>query len=236
MVVSKRFIVLLISAVALLVGLATMVGGTYATDTLTYTKDNGLKFNLISLNGNTETILEENASISLFSSNWEPGRMEIARLKVENKGNLPFNFWIYPKETEETEATKATEVTGNTADLASVIDVYIYRGNYYNNGENNEIQRPNLSNGEWEKLGTLREITDASKTWKSPSSPGKNEQKHHGSVGAFSSSDSSANVTLLLHMRESAGNEYEKATAEISLTVYAKNLTGNANQNTGSTT
>lgn len=189
---SKRTVLLIVLVMAVL---SSIVGGTFAwfTDSVESTS-NEIKSGTLDLELYQKTEEGEWQNVAdltepMFSYDlWEPGYTMWKALKVENKGNLALKW-------------KAMfELEGEMSKLAEVIDVYAREGSA--KPERSEIPAnkqdasPTNPSSQWWYDGTLQEFIENSET------------NTYGSLAAGESKE----LTLVLKMREEAGNEYQNLT------------------------
>lgn len=179
----------------LLAAMLSVVGGTFAwfTDSVESTS-NEIKSGTLDLelyqmaeDGQWQNVAD--LTEPMFSYDlWEPGYTMWKALKVENKGTLALKW-------------KAMfEMEGEMSKLAEVIDVYARGGSA--KPERSEIPAnaqdtsPTNPSSQWWYDGTLQEFIENSET------------NTYGSLAAGESKE----LTLVLKMREEAGNEYQNLT------------------------
>ncbi len=179
----------------LLAAMLSVVGGTFAwfTDTVESTS-NEIKSGTLDLelyqmaeDGQWQNVAD--LTEPMFSYDlWEPGYTMWKALKVENKGTLALKW-------------KAMfEIEGEMSKLAEVIDVYAREGSA--KPERSEIPAnaqdtsPTNPSSQWWYDGTLKDFIENSET------------NTYGSLKAGESKE----LTLVLKMREEAGNEYQNLT------------------------
>lgn len=211
MVVSRKVITLMIAVAILAAGLFTMLDRTYAfTSTVSVEGDEAKVAVYAATNTGAQFSIKNGSTDTLFSDGtiYEPGGMYTARITVANQGEAPFAYWFYPCAEKVTGTNLAEEVEGTN--LADVLDVYIYGGAYdnINNGrptlpenvlDENAESEPAANNGKWTYLGLLSQL------------PPKTKPEAFGSLNE----DTSHTYTLLLKMRESAGNEYQGKSVKV---------------------
>lgn len=118
---------LAVSAVALLLSVAMLVGTTFAwfTDTVTSGTNTitagNLDIEVSYKNETTDTWKSMEKDTSLFSSNlWEPGHTEFVTLKIENKGTLALNYKVLVTPVSE---KGGVNVKGNSFKLSDYLVV-----------------------------------------------------------------------------------------------------------------
>ena len=118
---------LAVSAVALLLSVAMLVGTTFAwfTDTVTSGTNTitagNLDIEVSYKNDTTNTWTPMEGDSSLFSSNlWEPGHTEFVTLKIENKGTLALNYKVLVTPVSE---KGGVNVDGNSFKLSDYLVV-----------------------------------------------------------------------------------------------------------------
>lgn len=195
---------LLLSALALLMCVAMLVGTTFAwfTDSVSSTGNKiqagTLEIDLSMLvedaNGNFawESIKESKDALFSKETLWEPGYTEVKVLKVENLGSLALK-WV-AKFTSQKALSK----------LAEVIDVYVCPSA-------TELAMPDRSLAGYDKVGTLDAFL------------ANIEQTTYGKLLA----NESAYLGIALKMQETAGNEYQGLDlgGEFDITIYATQYT-----------
>ena len=130
-------------------------------------------------NGDNWTAFDDG---SIFNyAKWEPGYAEAKHIKVANEGTLAFRFKL------------AIAPNGTVSELANVLDVYLY-----NNAT--QASRENLSNAEC--LGTLAEVMSKDVVAGVLLPQGTDANNANETVG-------STTYTIVIKMREEAGNEYQ---------------------------
>ena len=195
---------LLLSGLSLLLSAAMLVGSTFAwfTDSVTnggnIIQAGNLKVDLIHVGGGAEdedVSLKETPAHRVFDcERWEPGYTVMETLRVVNEGDLAFAFRL--------DIVTAGATTGPAGEsLADVIDVYVYEGD-------EEIPSPGSfadvteANG-WRNAGTLSALmADADGV-------ARGELLPEGAKPAQDEPVGSVQMTVALHMRESAGNVYQ---------------------------
>ena len=174
---------LLVSATALILSIAMLVGTTFAwfTDSVTSSgniiKSGTLDVEMYWADGTEapdSTTWEDASTGAIFNyDKWEPGRVEVRHIKIANKGTLALKYQI------------KIVANGEVSDLADVIDVY------YVDPAVQVSDRAQLTDAN--KLGTLTQVLANISTTASGNL--KATEKH--------------TITLALKMQESAGNEYQ---------------------------
>ena len=195
---------LVASGLALLVCVAMLIGSTFAwfTDSVVSTGNQiaagNLQVDLVHVGGGADgadVSLKDNPGHPVFDyANWEPGYTVMETLRVENKGSLALQFRL--------DASTADAVLGAGGEnLADVIDVYVYEG-AGDAADTDSFQDMTPANG-WRKAGTLSALmADADGLAHGVLLPENAEPKNQEPVG-------SVQMTVALHMQESAGNEYQ---------------------------
>ena len=150
---------------------------------------------------NTTTWYDAADSAPIFNNKlWEPGYTEARHIRITNNGTLAFNW------------TLAITPNGEVSKLADVIDVYVYGANKYASSNAKQVVDRDVS--KFQYAGTLTEVLStgiaAGKLYAEASS---------GKYKADS-------MTIVLKMRESAGNEYQNLAigTDFSITVLATQL------------
>ena len=183
---------------------AIFVGSTFAwfTDSVTSAGNKiiagNLQVDLIHVGGGDDgqdVSLKDNPGHKIFDyDKWEPNYTVMETLKVVNKGNLAFKFRL------DALLTGATAGPGGEA-LADVIDVYVYTGE----GIPTTASFADMTeaNG-WRNAGSLSAlIADTDGVAYGVLLPENAEPKNNEPAG-------SVQMTVALHMRESAGNAYQE--------------------------
>ena len=143
--------------------------------------------------------LKENPGHKVFHYNdWEPGRADVAVLKIKNAGSLALRF----KLLAALDAT--TTVLGpNGEDLAKVVDVYFYYGNRAT-ATKEELE----GSGEWRKMGTVADILEQRYVFGGKVLPADMGFEPEGQ-GDGATTVGEAYISIALYMRETAENEYQ---------------------------
>ena len=174
-----------------------------------------LKVDLLHKTGDNWISVKDNPDHKVFDyDNWEPGYTRVETLKVANLGNLALKYKL------SVEALDGTAVTGaNGENLADVIEVYITYS------ETNESSYSDItSSDKWVRKGTLTEVLKAPASFMAgnlfPSG-----QYVDGSYGAVTGVGNQI-VKIALHMKEDAGNEYQKLSiGDVSVNIVATQWT-----------
>lgn len=174
---------LLVSATALILSIAMLVGTTFAwfTDSVTSSgniiKSGTLDVEMYWADGTEDpasaTWTDASTGAIFNNDKWEPGYVEVRHIKIANEGTLALKYQI------------KIVANGEVSDLANVIDVY------YVDSAVQVSDRAQLTDAN--KLGTLKEVLENISTTASGNL--KATEKH--------------TITLALKMQESAGNEYQ---------------------------
>ena len=212
----------LIASVLVLVMLFTsLIGSTFAWFTDSASSDGNtiqtgnLKVDLLHKTGDDWVSVKDNPDHKVFDyDKWEPGYTRVETLKVANLGSLALKYKL------SVEALDGTAVTGaNGENLADVIEVYITYG------ETNESNYSDItSSDKWVRKGTLTEVLKAPASFMSgnlfPSG-----QYVEGSYDAVTGVGNQI-VKIALHMKEDAGNEYQKLSiGDVSVNIVATQWT-----------
>ena len=122
----------------------------------------------------------------IFSNElWEPGYTEARHIKIENVGTLAVNW------------TLTIVPNGEVSKLADVIDVYIYGANKYASSNAKQVVDRDVS--KFQYAGTLTEVL----------STGIASGKLYAEANIQKLQYNADSMTIVLKMRESAGNEYQ---------------------------
>lgn len=223
---------LVISGVALLICCAMLLGTTWAwfTDEVTSAGNiiqaGTLKIDLEHLdkNGNWISIKEQiengNADYKVFDYDlWEPGYTQYETLKVTNMDStLALKFRL------NAIVANGTAITGANGELLqNVIDVYVANGAVTKPASFRDI----LADSDWRRAGTLAELmADPDGVAYGVIVPDDAFMANlTAEEQAFAQIDE-ATMTLALHMREEAGNEYQGlSVGDISLNLFATQYT-----------
>ena len=172
--------------------------------------------------------LKENPETKIFDyDKWEPGYTASASIKILNKGNLGFRYQVLGEFDGETFGP-------NGESLQNVIDVYMYAYDFTKPFEVPEIKSfaevkaaadANVSNTRaegWYKVGTLAEWMalpyGLTAGYMLPEGADYTGTKY----GYNGVCDSGYTATVVLHMQEEAGNEYQGLTlGDVNLTLKA---------------
>ena len=204
---------LLMSLLSIVLCLSMLIGSTFAWFTDSVTSGNNkivagnLSIDLVHVTADGDISLKADKDHKVFDYDlWEPGYTQVATLKVVNTGTLALKYRL------DVVAVNGT-VGPNNAKLADVIDVYVGPADFETTGKNFTDDVKNSA--DWYKAGTLSEMmadTDGS-AYGVLLPAGANSTTEP--VGAVT-------VTLALHMREEAGNEYQGlSVGDISLNLNA---------------
>ncbi len=174
-----------------------------------------LKVDLLHKTGDNWISVKDNPDHKVFDyDKWEPGYTRVETLKVANLGSLALKYKL------SVEALDGTAVTGaNGENLADVIEVYI---TYSETTESNYSDI--TSSDKWVRKGTLTEVLNAPASFITgnlfPSG-----QYVDGSYGAVTGVGNQI-VKIALHMKEDAGNEYQKLSiGDVSVNIVATQWT-----------
>lgn len=156
-------------------------------------------------NGSLKLITGEN------SVNWEPGKTAVAAIKIENKGSLGIKYNLMGKIT--------SQVKGNNGEsLADVVDVYIKVGNHISSLTDFATVKAeaeaniNKDYAQWTKVGTLTQLLDPNSSIISGNMLPENSEYTLTSpelAGLENLSESGLELSIVLHMQDTAGNEYQ---------------------------
>ena len=207
------------SVLSVLLCVAMLLGSTWAwfTDTVSSNGNKivagNLKADLIHVGGEEgeNVSIKENPKHLIFDCDkWEPNYTVMETLKVVNNGNLAFKFRL--------DAVAAGATAGpNGEKLADVIDVWVYEGEGI--PSTTSFAEMTAENG-WRNAGSLSKLmADPDGIARGVLLPEKATPKNDEPVG-------SVQMTVALHMQETAGNEYQ------GLTLGSLNFTLNATQYT----
>ena len=185
------------SIIAMVLCIVLMLGTTFAwfTDSILNT---GNKIQSGTLKIDLE-VLKDGAYTSVKGSNapifnyelWEPGYTEVKTLKIQNEGNLALKYQL--------------NVTAQNADciLANVIDVYMCFG------ESTATSAADLSSASWWKCGTLAEMMADPAGFTQGKLLPVGAEYDGALLGQNGVAIGEITATIALHMRETAGNEYQ---------------------------
>lgn len=218
---------LLASTLSIVLCFAMLIGSTFAwfTDSITTGVNSivagNLNIDLVHVDGGRagEKGIVEGEDVSLKAhpehkifdyDKWEPGYTTLETLKVENKGNLALKFRL------DAVTTKATSGL-NGEKLADVIDVWVYEGT----GIPTTASFTEMTtDANWRNAGSLSTLMADS------------DGIAHGALlpeGATAENGEpvkEAQMTVALHMQESAGNAYQGLSlGDLNLTLYATQYT-----------
>ena len=157
----------------------------------------------------------DNGSLKLISgensTNWEPGKSAAAAIKIDNKGSLGISYKLVGE--------IKTEVKGDQGEsLADVIDVYVKAGNQMASlttfADVKAEAEANTTGAieQWTKVGTLTQLLNPNTPILSGNMLPENSQYTLTSpevAGLANLSESGLELTILLHMHETAGNNYQ---------------------------
>jgi len=196
---------LVCAVLALVMMVTSLLGTTFAwfTDEVTSAgnkiESGSLKIDLLHKDGEDWISVKDNPEHKIFDyDKWEPGFTNVETLKIANLGSLALQYRL------SIEVADGTAATGkNGEDLADVIDVYVVYGDSTASSLNDIT-----AGGVWVHKGTLAEVM------KNPASFIGGELLPTGEVldenAASTTAVGSQIVKIALHMKESAGNEYQK--------------------------
>ena len=206
---------LLLSALSLLMCVSMLIGSTYAwfTDEVTSAnnviKSGTLDVEMMWAKGteapDTATWYDASTGAIFDYDLWEPGYTEARHIKIENMGTLALNW------------TLAIVPNGEVSKLGDVIDVYVYgAGKYASSNAKQLADRDSLSDSAY--VGTLAEVIN------SGIATGKLYAEEDTTVIDHHKEDS---MTIVLKMREEAGNEYQDLSigADFAVQLLATQLT-----------
>lgn len=195
----------LIAAFLTLLMIATaFVGTTFAwfTDSVTSAGNTiisgNLKVDLLHKVNNDWVSIKENLDHKIFDyDKWEPGYTRVETLKIQNLGSLALKYRL------SIETDKANEKLGKGGEsLSDVIEVYL------SYGESADTSFESIKgNSAWSYKGTLTEVMN------NPSSFLAGELLPTGKTLDENAADTTKvgfeTVSIALHMKENAGNEYQ---------------------------
>ena len=185
---------LVTSIIAMFLCFTMLIGTTYAwfTDSVT-SENNIIKTGTLDITMEWANGKEAPASATwkdasqgaIFNNDlWEPGYTEARHIKIENVGTLALAW------------TLAIVPNGEVSELADVIDVYIYGANKYAASNAKQVaDRDNLDSFQY--VGTLTEVLSTGIA--------SGKLYAEASTGKYTFDS----MTIVLKMRESAGNEYQ---------------------------
>ncbi len=214
---------LLMSALSLLLCISMLLGTTWAwfTDTVATTGNRivagTLKVDL--LHQVTDTVAGTQDWVSLKNEpehkifnydKWEPGYTRLEKLKVDNLGKMALRYQL------STVSTVGTELRGaNGERLSDVIDVYLYDGDS-TAASFAEVK----ADSNWVLAGTLSEMQTAAGGF------ARGNLLPDGAAPKTGAYVGEQTVSVALHMREEAGNEYQNLTVgDMYITLVATQLT-----------
>lgn len=185
---------LLLSALSLLMCVSMLIGSTYAwfTDEVTSAnnviKSGTLDVEMMWAKGteapDAATWYDASTGAIFDYDLWEPGYTEARHIKIENKGNLALNW------------TLAIVPNGEVSKLGDVIDVYVYGANKYAASNAKQVvNRDSISSFQY--AGTLTEVLSTGIA--------SGKLYAEASTGKYTFDS----MTIVLKMREEAGNEYQ---------------------------
>ena len=173
---------LLVSATALILSIAMLVGTTFAwfTDSVTSsgniiksgTLDVTMEWKDATTTGAQQTYKDASEGAIFNYDKWEPGYVEAKYIKISNVGTLALQYNL------------RIAANGEVSKLADVIDVYYAEGEYtFDTREKTELT----------KVGTLSDILDGMPA----------------NMAGDLEANTADTVTIALKMQETAGNEYQ---------------------------
>lgn len=199
---------LLSSVISLLLCCVMLMGTTFAwfTDSVSSTSNKIQSGNLdidLLVEGKSIDNGEFEGAIFPATDLWEPGYTKVANIEIVNKGTLAFEYMLQLVKVENQETT-------SSYDLASVIDVYML--------EEEPAGRADLEGVA--PVCTLADVLNSA----------DNDGFAHGMLYPAGNADglaSSTPVTIVLKMREEAGNEYQDLSVgdSFDIVLKAKQLT-----------
>lgn len=186
---------LLLSALSLLMCVSMLIGSTYAwfTDEVTSAnnviKSGTLDVEMMWAKGteapDTATWYDASTGAIFDYDLWEPGYTEARHIKIENMGTLALNW------------TLAIVPNGEVSKLGDVIDVYVYGAGKYASSNAKQVVDRDVSSFQY--AGTLTEVL----------SKGIASGKLFAETNTTKMQYKADSMTIVLKMRESAGNEYQ---------------------------
>lgn len=157
----------------------------------------------------------DNGSLKLIDSessiNWEPGKSAVAAIKIDNKGSLGIKYDLIGEIKSEVKGA-------NGESLADVIDVYVKAGNQiatltdFTAIKAEAEANTNKELSQWARVCTLTELLNPNKPILSGNMLPENSEYTLNSpelAGLNNLSESGLELTIVLHMQENAGNEYQ---------------------------
>ena len=190
------------SVLALICCFAMLLGSTFAwfTDSVSSKENKIIAGNLsvdLSHKVNDEWIsLKKNPDHKIFDyDRWEPGYTRVETLRIDNLGSLALQYRLSIEEDPDTAL-----LGSNGERLSDVIDVYLV------DGERTEVGF-HVIKSTWAYKGTLSEVLKDPAKFLSGELLPLGESLPANSPA--STSVASKTLTLALHMREEAGNEYQ---------------------------
>lgn len=194
---------LLASMMTMLLCVAMLITTTFAwfTDSVSNTGNKitagNLNIDLIHVGGGTDgtdVSIKENPSHLIFNyDKWEPNYTVMETLKVENKGDLALKFSL-------TALTPNPTLGANGENLAEVIDVYVYEGQ--------GIPTP-ASFAEMTQANSWRNAGSLLKLMNDTDDIAHGVLLPTGAAETYSEPVGSVQMTIALHMKETAGNAYQ---------------------------
>ena len=205
------------SALVLLLCLVMLVGTTFAWFTDSVTSGNNkiiagnLKVDLIHVDDGKEVSIKDNPSHKIFDyDKWEPGYTVMETLKVVNKGNLALKFRL--------DAVAAGATTGPTGEkLADVIDVWVYEGEGI---PTTKSFAEMTEDANWRNAGSLSTLMA------DPDGIARGVLLPEEATPTNGEPVKEVQMTVALHMQESAGNAYQGLTlGDLNFTLMATQYT-----------
>ena len=208
---------LLASVLSVVLCCAMLVGSTFAwfTDSVTSGGNQivagNLKADLIHVDDGKEVSIKGNPDHKIFDyDKWEPGYTVMETLKVVNNGNLAFKFRL--------DAVADGYITGpNGEKLADVIDVWVYEG---------EGIPATTSFAEMTEDAAWRNAGSLSALMADPDGIAHGVLLPENTTPANGEPVKEVQMTVVLHMQESAGNAYQGLTlGDLNFTLMAAQYT-----------
>ena len=194
---------LLASVLSVVLCCAMLVGSTFAWFTDSVTSDGNqivagnLKADLIHVDDSGEVSIKDNPNHKIFDyDKWEPGYTVMETLKVVNNGNLAFKFRL--------DAVADGYTTGpNGEKLADVIDVWVYEGEGIPTTKSFAEMTEDAA---WRNAGSLSTLMA------DPDGIAHGVLLPENTTPANGEPVKKVQMTVALHMQESAGNAYQGLT------------------------
>ena len=185
--VRKRLVA---ATLVLVMMISSLLGTTFAWFTDTVASEGNkiesgtLKIDLLHSVDGVWTSIKDNPDQKIFNyDNWEPGYTRVESLKIANVGTLALKYKLSIAVAEGT-----ATLGENGENLADVIDVYVIDGE-------STAQSFDEIKASWTYKGTLAEVMNDPASFVG---------------GEITVSEAEKTVTIALHMKEEAGNEYQE--------------------------